>query len=218
MAKSTPKTETFSTFDRDGKYEIVHTATETVIATFSIEKGELAEETKDWANKLAKLTGPKLQQQYEEATGKKQEIIGRIIDVLGKKPEGNASYKPKAKGRESYSSSARLAFQPDNVTEKDKQILESVENLTARGEKPTFKAVADNIGVSVNVISGSASVLVAKGIVSTIRERVGDKVVRVFKIEMDWRNLTPRPPKPPKPPKEKKEKKQNNETAETAGA
>jgi hypothetical protein len=212
MNKATVKPTSFVTAEDGDKYNIVHSASGTVLLSFSKDKAELAEETKDWANKLAKSSATKINDALGKAEGTKAEAIKKILELTGKDKSNSTAgnFKPKPKGRDSYTSAARNAFKADNVTEKDKTILMAVESAVKEGKTPTFPLIAQKTGLSINAISGSASVMVAKGLITTERQRVDGEVRRVIEIVMDWRNLTPRAPKP------KKEKPAKAEEAATA--
>lgn len=128
----------------------------------------------------------------------------------------NAALLPKTKGRESYLSGARLSFrEAENVTAKEKDILEAIEGLNKAKKYAYSDSIAEAAGVNTHVINGALSVMIAKSLVSTERVRIesGPKGVKriVSILVKDWRSLVgadtkrkadAKAAKPPKMPKE----------------
>lgn len=113
---------------------------------------------------------------------------------------------PKPKSNENQSA-ARASFDSNSITEKEAQIL----NIALAQQKnegfTTAAAIAAELSGSVNVVNGSVSVLMAKGLVTTERRKVDGKVVRTMTVTITEPVTASEKPKKEKPPKEDKPKK-----------
>lgn len=189
MGKDTIKEPFVVSAVEGGKFGVFHAASSTVV--LECKTDEVAQEALVVANGCARKSRAAILKNIKEDTSEvNRNFYTKIADVLHPKVNIVSKFIPKPKSRESYGSAARQSFSANNVTAKEKVILEAIEKATKLKVLATPQFVADEIGVSVNVVNGAVSVLLAKGIVSSVRERGEKKAVRVFKIEYPgWAEL-----------------------------
>jgi hypothetical protein len=120
-----------------------------------------------------------------------------------------ATFLPKQKTAESYTSAARNSFTVGGpVTQKELTILRGVRDANIKGVPATCDTVAVMTGFGVNQVSGSVSVLLMKKYVRTEKVKVdGGKAVRcIFLLEgVDPEGLEMKNSNPKKTPKAKRE-------------
>lgn len=190
--------------DDKGNHVIFHTATDTALrgGTFRPKSGEIAESSCDEANKFAKLSKSKLKKliagidETDKGAETKKKVLGHIFELVhGTEDETPAApqFLAKAKGRETYGSAARNSFAVQaNVTAKEALILTAIEDITATGATPFSDKIADQIGVTPNVVAGAVSVMLSKALVESYREKDNEdkKIKRAYRILCtNWREL-----------------------------
>lgn len=184
---STP--DQFVVNEKDGKFEVTHLATDTVVLKAKDES--VANEALVTANELVGKSRSailkRIKDGHQEATKK---FYQDVADLLKPKTAASSTFKPSPKGRDSYQSAARQSFSATNITEKEKLILAAMEDCAKKKVPVTSDAVSIGSGLTVNAINGSVSVLLAKGVVSSVRAKVDGKAQRVYAVEIaDWREL-----------------------------
>lgn len=197
MAKTADKPKALFEMREEGnKINVVHVGTGTVLRSFKADNGTVAAECADFCDTASRKGVAALKRQTAKASDDQKSLLGKVLDLTypdHDKPVVREILS-KAKTRDSYTSGARQAFQPNNITAKEKLILEAVEKQT----DPTATSVAESIGMTANQVNGALSVLLAKAIVSTERKRVGSDIRRVISItRRDWAKIEP-PKKEPK--------------------
>jgi hypothetical protein len=196
IAKRLRNAPIFDTVYAEDAILIRHVEKNETLIQFPVEAAEQAEETANWANKLAKFSATKLANEIESIeAGTKRDTAQKIFDLCDKVVVATA-VSPAEKSRDSYGSAARQSFQPNNVTDKERAVLEALETLAADGKQATIAEVSELTGISVNAISGGISVMLAKGFVGSRREKVGPKLKRVLYVAFPgWRDIEPPAPK-----------------------
>lgn len=156
----------------------------------------------DYMNKFIECPPAKLYKEYNKDDGldeARKKVLTKVAEIRGidlsVKPESKAQeFKPKAKSRGSYNSGSRQAFKHEKLTQKETDILGAAESLMSSGKTSDIPSIADMLGVTVNVVNGAISVLLAKGFCTTERARVsGTKPVRVLIPEAGWREYAFKP-------------------------
>ena len=75
----------FDTVATPSEYQIVHSSG-AVLKSYKHSSADAAEETKDWANRMARLSPKKLDAEIAQASGAKKAILVAIAKMIGKAP------------------------------------------------------------------------------------------------------------------------------------